>query len=203
MNSNAFICGSSGCEEHSLVPEKQQHALSQKTSSVLKNAIEEEIRTILEKGVSIPVLLELARFANTAQELMMIRNPSADVRTRRRRGPFASGITPMSAGSYQYTAGYDDSEYGPPLTTEAAGNETFGAKLSRELVSAVGAMRRSDKPTVPDLIESIKQAKEAGLDNVVTQLEGSLSKLLSEAEGDEQAALPAAESDPQKSQVMQ
>ena len=198
MSAQNFICGQNGRGDKQLMSGEEADRLSKATSKALLGAIEQELHSIISKGVSISTLLELSRFSHTAQELLMIRSPLAEV--RRKKHGIGMALGQMGVGMvanynqglgayggpggvamspYQNEYGYDEDDADvDSLTGEAAQNETFGAKMTREIISALGALKRSSGPSVPDLIESIKQAKEANLDSVVTRLEISLDEAL-------------------------
>ncbi len=197
MVSQQFSCGKNGCDEQHALSEGEAENLSQQTSDGLRTAIAAEIKSIASRGVSIGTLNELARFSHTAQELLMIRTPLAEVRRKKRLGAAMQGPAMQtnstysgSIGSYggpggfvmspyqdQYGYDEDDTDVGS-LTQEAAQNETFGAKLTREVVSALGSLKRNTGPSVKELIESIAQAKDAGLGHIVSKLEGALDEAL-------------------------
>ena len=197
VNNASFVCSDSGCHTPGPPLSKQEvETLTEATSESLRKAIGEEIGNIVSRGVSIPTLLELARFAHTAQELLMIRSPIAEVRRRKRIGAgtgmmqYAGGMASYGGpggfvmSPYQNQYGYEEDDPDvDSLTTEAAQNETFGAKMTREVISALGALKRTTGPTVQELIDSIKQAKDAGLDNIVAKLEASLDAALAADEG--------------------
>lgn len=196
------FCGSHGCDEGHVISEGEADRLSKITSNSLRQAIEEELRHIIGKGVSINTLLEISRFSHAAQELLMIRSPIAEVRRKKKRNN-GSGLISFSddsnlnIGNYGTPGGFAMSpyqgEYGygqndtdvDSLTNEAAQNETFGAKLTREIVSALGAMKRQSGPSIPELIDSIKQARDAGLDSVAARLEESLDEALGRAQDED------------------
>ena len=193
MTGQMFQCGDGGCETGGMLSAEEADKLSQATSPVLREAIAEELKSILARGVSISMLMELSRFSHTAQELLMIRSPLAEVRRKRAHNYQSNGpnmYSPSMLGSYGAPGGFAmspyQSEYGygedaadvGSLTQEAAQNETFGAKMTREIVSALGAMKRNTGPSVQGLIESIKQARDAGLDDVVAKLQASLDDAL-------------------------
>lgn len=192
-----------GCNMAKPVPAmdlSKADALAAKTSPALLKALEEEVQAIVKDGINIRSLMELSKFSHVAQELLMVRTPLAEVRRKKRNGGgmpqiysggggalYSSGVS--SVGPYQ--AMYDEDV--EPMTQEAQQNETFGATLSRELVSAIGAIKSSSAPNIEELIARIAQAKEGGLDNVVAMLEKNLEILL---RGDEDVvdaeALPSA-----------
>ena len=208
MTATQFTCGSHGCEQTTLVSKDEADKLSDATSIALRNVLGAELQSILDKGVTIPTLLELTRFANTAQELLMIRSPMAEVRSRNRpAGSFGSNIAiqnPNAGDSnsvatqmspYQAQYGYGDSDADvQSLTGEFAQNETFGAKMTREIVSALGALKRSDGPSVQELVSGIGKAKKAGLHDVEAKLKASLDALLAGQEGETQVELGASDS---------
>lgn len=174
-------------------------ALAAKTSPALLEALAAEVQEIVKGGINIRSLMELSKFSHVAQELLMVRTPLAEVRRKKRNGGgmpqiysgggalYSSGVS--SVGPYQTM--YDEDV--EPMTQEAQQNETFGATLSRELVSAIGAIKSNSAPNIEELIARIAQAKEGGLDNVVSMLEKNLEILL---RGDEDVvdaeALPSA-----------
>ncbi len=209
MTATQFTCGSHGCEQTTLVSKDEADKLSDATSIALRNVLGAELQSILDRGVTISTLLELTRFAHTAQELLMIRSPMAEVRRRNSpAGSFGSSIaiqnpnvgnfdsvptTPMSPYQAQY--GYESSDSDvQSLTGEFAQNETFGAKMTREIVSALGALKRSDGPSVQELISGIGKAKKAGLHDVEAKLKASLDALLAGQEGETQVELGASDS---------
>jgi len=151
--------------------------LAAKTSPALLKSLNDEIQAIIKDGVNIRSLMELSKFCHVAQELLMVRTPLAEVR-RKKRGRLPQYQNSMSVFDppvgYQFM--YDD-ELGP-LTQEAAQNETFGAQVTKQIVSAIGALKRNDGPSVEELIDGIKQAKDAGLDRVVERLEAKLEEAL-------------------------
>lgn len=166
-----------GCNMAQPVPAmdlSKADVLAAKTSPALLKALEEEVQAIVKDGVNIRSLMELSKFSHVAQELLMVRTPLAEVRRKKRNGGGAlySGVS--SVGSYQ--AMYNEDV--EPMTQEAQQNETFGATLSRELISAIGSIKNSSAPNIEELIARIAQAKEGGLDNVVAMLEKNLEILL-------------------------
>lgn len=174
-----------GCGMDPEVPEldlSKADALAAKTSPKLLEALQEEVSAIMEGGVNIRSLMELSKFTHVAQELLMVRTPLAEVRRKKRPrlaggGPMLSGPGGMmqsSMGPYQTM--YDE-EVGP-MTQEAATNETFGAQVTRELVSAIGSMKRSSGASIQDLISGIEQAKKAGLDSLAAKLEMKLDEAI-------------------------
>ncbi len=61
-----------------------------KTSKTLRKAIQDELKEMAAENLTHSMLNQVSRFANIAQELIMVRSPIADVRQRkRRRGPLA------------------------------------------------------------------------------------------------------------------
>lgn len=182
---SGFQCSTDGCapieQPH---PHPQQHdPVSDKTSEKLKGVLAEEIADIVKDGISIPILQQLHRFANIAQELLMVRSPIADVH-RRQRSSGALYSTPSNitiGGSavgtpYAPYGSYDDCE---PLTQEAAPNETYGAKLIREIVPALSALKDGGKKSkLESLVSAIAEAKENGLDDIAETLEATMQDLL-------------------------
>lgn len=65
-----------------------------------------------------------------------------------------------------------------PLTTEAAQNETFGANLSREIVSLMSAAKRNGPP-LEELISALGEAKKQGLTTLVAKLEAQIEERMS------------------------
>ena len=205
MSTQQFVCGTRGCDETHLMSGEEADKLSKATSDALRIAIAAELKTIIEKGVSISTLLELSRFSHTAQELLMIRSPIAEVRRKRRYnlagpGGFSYGGSIGTYGGpggfamspYQNEYGYDEGDADvDSLTNEAAQNETFGAKMTREIVSALGAMKRKSGPSVTELIDAIKQAKDAGLDGAVQKLEEALTEALGNEATEEKEPAPS------------
>lgn len=199
MSSQQVVCKSSDCRERGALEPGEEADVSRRTSEAMLGAIGGEISRIVGEGISIRSLNELARFAHTAQELLMIRSPLAEVRRKKNYGGGANitgaGATLMSTGSgaigsyggpggfamspYQSQYGFEegDCDVGA-LTTEAAQNETFGAKMTREIVSALGAMKRNSGASVQELISAIKDAKDAELGNIVSKLELALDEAL-------------------------
>ena len=175
-----------GCNMAQPVPEidlSKADALAAKTGPALLEALAAEVQEIVKGGINIRSLMELSKFSHVAQELLMVRTPLAEVRRKKRNGggmpqiysnggALYSGVS--SVGPYQ-TMYDEDLE---PMTQEAQQNETFGATLSRELVSAIGAIKSNSAPNIEELIARIAQAKEGGLDNVVAMLEKNLATLL-------------------------
>lgn len=178
-------------DQHAEIPQRELNRtpdpVDSRTSDALKAALSDEIKTIAAQDITIATLSELSRFANVAQELLMVRDPIAEVRRKKRpklgaaqyvsQGGVALGVSP----SYPtYSTNDDNCE---PMTVEAAFNETFGAKLIRELVPALsnlaGAVEKTDKKNpIEKIIEGIASAKKAGLDDVVTRLNKRLEVLL-------------------------
>lgn len=175
-----------GCNMAQPVPAidlSKADALAAKTSPALLEALAAEVQEIVKGGINIRSLMELSKFSHVAQELLMVRTPLAEVRRKKRNGGGVPQIYSnggalysgsVSMGAYQ---GIYDEDL-EPMTQEAQQNETFGATLSRELISAIGSIKNSSAPNIEELIARIAQAKEGGLDNVVTMLEKNLEILL-------------------------
>ncbi len=154
------------------------------TSDELISALKAEMLQIIGDKPNVRSMNELARFAHTAQELMMIRTPLAQVR-RRRRSPGGASIGPgmqmgySMMGSNPYQELYDcDID---PLTSEAAFNETYGANMSREMVSALSAAKRSGPP-LDELIKALGEAKAQGLTNLAEKLAADIDRRLGESQ---------------------
>ncbi len=220
MSSQQVVCKSSDCRERGALEPGEEADISRRTGEAMLGAIGGEISRIVGEGISIRSLNELARFAHTAQELLMIRSPLAEVRRKKNYGGGASitsaGATLMATGSgtigsygggpqgfamspYQSQYGFEegDCDVGA-LTTEAAQKETFRAKMTREIVSALGAMKRNNGASVQELISAIKDAKDAGLGNIVSKLELALDEALgnesqADAGGDLQPSIEASQ----------
>ncbi len=156
-----------------------------KTSKALRKAIQDELKEMVVESLTHSMLNQVSRFANIAQEMIMVRSPIADVRQRkRRRGPLGGN------SNYQGVAnpGVIMGNTGEPLeenalTGEAAPNESFASTLTRELVSAFGKLGGQDpvkeKGPVEELIEGIAAAKKAGLGDLADKLETKLHEVLS------------------------
>ena len=157
-----------------------------KTSPALRKAIQDELKEMVDENLTHSMLNQVSRFANIAQELIMVRSPIADVRQRkRRRGPLAGNfnyaggvsVNPVIGGT-----GYPLEENA--LTGEAEQNETFGATITRELVSAMSKLGESqatakDKDPIEDLVKAVSTAKKSGLDDLAEKLEAKLHEVLS------------------------
>ncbi len=63
-------------------------------------------------------------------------------------------------------------------------NETFGATITRELVSALGKLGEpnasaKEKDPIQDLVKAVSTAKKSGLDDLAEKLEAKLHEVLS------------------------
>lgn len=115
----------------------------------------------------------------------MVRSPIADVRQRKRPRYASGGISvPYQGDSYPNPSpviggsGYPLEENA--LTGEAAPNETFGAKLVRELIPALtNATNKggAKKGIFEDLVDGIAAARDKGLDDVADSLQKKLDAL--------------------------
>ncbi len=172
----------SGCDIRRPVPQidlSKADALAAKTSPALLKSLAEEVQAIVKDGINIRSLMELSKFAHVAQELLMVRTPLAEVRRKKRPWNSMQGSSNYYSGSASmvpYQSMYDEDL--EPMTQEAQQNETLGATLSREIISAIGAIKNNSAPSAEGLIDRIAQAKKGGLDNVVAMLEKKLESLL-------------------------
>ena len=166
-----------GCSKITAVPDG---SINGDTSRALLDALSSELKQMVQGQVTHSSLNQISRFANIAQELIMVRSPIADVRQRKRRpiiGGYGQGAisnSPAIGGT-----GYPLEENA--LTGEAALNETFGAKLVRELIPALSASVNKgsgEKGVFEDLVDAIAAAKKGGLDEVAEGLEAKLSAII-------------------------
>lgn len=160
-------------KEHEMPP--MDGPISDKTSKVLRAAIQDELKEMVNEELTHSMLNQVSRFANVAQELIMVRSPIADVRRRKRKNFNYQGVVTGATGSPMEENS---------LTGEAADGETFGAKLIRELIPALTNLRGPEsqapqKGPIEELVKSISIAKKAGLDDVVEKLDAKLHELLS------------------------
>lgn len=159
--------------------------VSEKSTKALRECIKAELLEMLEGEIDIPKLQEITRFAHTAQELLMVRSPIAQVRRKKKWGnnpgydsPVGNGSSIISSStsnpSYQAIYGYGAEDQDEPLTDEAAPQETWGTKMVSEFISAISSLKRKNdaesEESYADLVEAIKSAKEAGLNEVVGRL---------------------------------
>lgn len=184
-----------------MIHQRASEDLSKNTSPALRKAIHDELLDIIKDGVDIPNLQMLHRFANTAQELLMVRSPLAEVRTRKRKRLGSLGYnTGVIDGEnpYQTLYGFECSseDVSPALTEEASPNETLGTKMVKELVSALSANKRAEgeegKSNAPDVFEglviAIKRARDEGMPEIAARLEKKLDGLLKLNEAIEETA---------------
>jgi len=156
-----------------------------KTSEGLISALSTELKEMVQVPLTHSSLNQISRFANIAQELIMVRSPIADVRQRKRPRYASGGISvPYQGGPYSDPnpviggSGYPLEENA--LTGEAAPNETFGAKLVRELIPALtNATNKggAKKGIFEDLVDGIAAARDKGLDDVADSLQKKLDAL--------------------------
>ncbi len=192
-----------------------------KTSKTLISALSNELKDMIQEPLTHSNLNQISRFANIAQELIMVRSPIADVRHRKRPRIGISGPISTSSGDYTDTdspyytnsnpviggSGYALEENA--LTGEAAPNETFAAKLVRELIPALtGINKNADVGTVKkgifeDLVDGIAAAKEKGLDDAAASLQSKLDNILGPSKGDTLELPPSSLEDANESEVTQ
>ena len=159
-----------------------------KTSPALRKAIQDELKEMVVENLTHSMLNQVSRFANIAQELIMVRSPIADVRQRKRRRANYQGISNPGVAMGN-NPGVVMGNTGEPLeenalTGEAAENETYASKLVCELISAFGKLGGGQEPVkekgpVEELVEGIAAAKKSGLNDLAENLEAKLHEVLS------------------------
>lgn len=187
MNSNQTpaMTHATKYDKHADLPQRELDRspgpIKNRTSQALRTAISDELQEMSKLEVSPSNLAQLSRFANVAQELLMVRDPIAEVRARKRprlsemAAPWP-GATTIGAGAPSPECDYSGNQ---SLTGEAAMNETFGAKLIRELIPALSNLtHKEEKDDVEKLVAAIRAARDAGLDDTADNLEEALKEKL-------------------------
>jgi len=154
------------------------------TSEALKGAIQSELKEMIEGGITIANLHQISRFAHTAQELLMVRNPIADIRRKRQRMSQATFNSVYSPGANPLQQ-LDYCEYPEGQVLESAPNETFATKLIRELVPALTGVANKKVIDYQGIVDAIAEAKEKGLDVIASKLEKIIDDETAEAEDKE------------------
>ncbi len=144
-----------------------------KTSQQLMDALSKELREMIEEDLTVANLNQISRFADIAQDLILVRSPIANVLKKKKRFG-AVGIGPINYSSIHDIESDDES-----LTGEAQPNETFGAKLIREIIPAFSELKaKKQKGIFEELIDGISIAQEKGLDDIAKGLQAKLDHLI-------------------------
>jgi len=169
-------------DEYAHLPERELGRIpgpvSQRTSAKLREALAYELKDLAGQEINPSNLATISRFAQVANELLMVRDPIAEVRRRKRP---RMDMPPMGVvgGLTEYNANYGSGS--SSYTSEAAPNETFGAKLIRELVPAFqGLNQKTERSVVDQMSEAIEKARERGLNEVADKIEAKMEKYLEE-----------------------
>jgi len=160
------------------------------TSKALKGAIQSELKEMIEGDITIANLHQISRFAHTAQELLMVRHPIADIRRKRTGMSQATFNSVYSSNPQAYIPPQQSDYYDYPegQVLESAPNETFATKLIRELVPALTDVANKKVVDYQGIVDAIAEAKEKGLDIIAAKLEKLIDDDIADAEEKEPEA---------------
>jgi len=179
-----FVCRQSDIDEScGLSNEDRGDIMDEKTekNDPMAAALKARLLTLLEgDGLTPRTLLEIERTAKHGFQLLQLGSPHP----RLVDAPYYSG------GEMGVTSGEGVLMQSP----NPFNNETFGAKIIREILDAVRTMNQPrQEPTLADQILAINIAKDRGLTAVAEKLERRMLGELSDAPEELPEAKPAAE----------
>lgn len=146
----------------------------------LMEALQAQLRAIVDKPLTPGSLLELEQTARLSRELLVVGKMPA-----KRPGYPGAIMSPMYLGD---TSSYESSGAAPYATSPQS--ETFGVSVIREIVTKLPELMKPKevvyRESAASLIDAITAAREAKMDDVVAKLKAKLDALLDEPE----AAVP-------------